>query len=205
MLSLVGGGLAQAQVPEQPATPPPSDTKAASQLSAQQHQMLALAKEYARLCESAMEGWLRENETTEAALFSFLYYPIEGTDPPKFTTDWDRLADRDIRPISDDILSKSAAMIFAVMVDRHGYLPAHNQRYSQPLTGNPAVDLVNNRTKRIFADRTGITAARNTEPYLLQTYNRDTGEKMEDLSVPIYIRGKKWGAVRLGYRTATGA
>ena len=47
---------------------------------------------------------------------------------------------------------------------------------------------------------TGLAAARNTEPYLLQKYARDTGEKMADLSVPIFIRNQHWGAVRIGYK-----
>lgn len=31
-----------------------------------------------------------------------------------------------------------------------GYVPTHNRRFAQPLTGDPARDLVGNRTKRIF-------------------------------------------------------
>jgi methyl-accepting chemotaxis protein len=87
-----------------------------------------------------------------------------------------------------------------VTVDRNGYLPTHNQRYSQPLTGNLANDLVNNRTKRIFNDRTGLAAAQSTAPFLVQNYQRDTGETMADLSVPVFVQGKHWGAVRIGYR-----
>jgi methyl-accepting chemotaxis protein len=59
---------------------------------------------------------------------------------------------------------------------------------------------VNNRTKRIFNDRTGLAAAQNTAPFLIQKYQRDTGETMADLSVPIFIDGRHWGAVRIGYR-----
>jgi len=81
-----------------------------------------------------------------------------------------------------------------------GYLPTHNQRFSLPLTGNLAFDLVNNRTKRIFGDRTGLAAARNEAPYLLQRYKRDTDELMADLSVPVKVKGKHWGCVRIGYR-----
>ncbi len=38
------------------------------------------------------------------------------------------------------------------------------------------------------------------KPLLLQTYKRDTGEIMHDLSVPIYINGKHWGGFRVGYQ-----
>lgn len=84
-------------------------------------------------------------------------------------------------------------------VDRNGYLPSHNKRYSKPLTGEHSVDLVGNRTKRIFNDRTGIRAARNKKPYLLQSYQRDTGEFLKDLSAPIIINGRHWGGLRIGY------
>jgi methyl-accepting chemotaxis protein len=69
-----------------------------------------------------------------------------------------------------------------------------------PLTGNLASDLVNNRTKRIFNDRTGLAAASSRSPFLVQRYQRDTGELMADLSVPVFVRGAHWGAVRIGYR-----
>jgi methyl-accepting chemotaxis protein len=38
-------------------------------------------------------------------------------------------------------------------------------------------------------------------PYLLQTYRRDTGEIMHDMSAPIYVQGRHWGGFRIGYRT----
>ena len=93
-------------------------------------------------------------------------------------------------------------MYFALCADDHGYVPSHNRRYSKPLTGDPAFDKMNNRTKRIFDDRTGLRAAGNREEYLLQTYMRDTGEIMNDISTPIMIRGRHWGAVRVGYQCA---
>ena len=34
-------------------------------------------------------------------------------------------------------------------------------------------------------------------PFLLQTYTRDTGELVSDLSLPIYINGSHWGAMRI--------
>lgn len=174
-------------------------------LTAQEQEMLAVAHDFAKKCGDTMEKWVAAKETTQEKLFSSLYYPMPKTDPPKFTTDWDRLADRDIQAIEEAALAKSPVMVYAVLVDKYGYLPTHNTRYSQPLTGNPAVDLVNNRTKRIFNDRTGILAARNKASFLIQRYQRDTGETMADLSVPVMVAGTHWGAVRLGYRALDAA
>ena len=169
-------------------------------LTGQEREMLALGNEFARRATETLEKWLAAKEVTPERLFSFLYYPTPNTDPPKFTTDYDKLSDRDILPIQESILARSPAIVFTVTVDKNGYLPTHNQRYSMPLTGNLASDLVNNRTKRIFNDKTGLAAAQNTAPWLVQNYQRDTGETMADLSVPIFVQGKHWGAVRIGYR-----
>jgi methyl-accepting chemotaxis protein len=171
-------------------------------LAPQEREMLTLALDFAKRCADVMEGWVASRDVSEEKLFSFLYYPVAKTDPPKFTTDWDRLSDRDVQAIEEAVVSRSGAIAFAVLVDKNGYLPTHNLRFSQPLTGNLANDLVNNRTKRIFNDKTGIAAARSQAPFLIQRYQRDTGETMVDLSVPIFVKGAHWGAVRIGYRLA---
>lgn len=174
-------------------------------LTSQEREMLALGTEFARRITETMERWIAGKEVAPDRLFSFLYYPLPNTDPPKFSTDYDRLADREgpggFVEIQEQIYNRSPnVIVYTVTVDRNGYLPTHNKRYSMPLTGNLASDLVNNRTKRIFNDRTGLAAAQNTAPFLIQNYQRDTGETMADLSVPISVQGKHWGAVRIGYR-----
>ena len=169
-------------------------------LPAQDREMLALALDFSARCGETLEKWIASKEVMEERLFSFLYYPTPGTHPPKFTTDWDKLSDRDVLPIEEGVLGKSAALVYAVMVDKHGYLPTHNQRYSHPPSGSPAEDLVNSRSKRIFNDRTGLLAARSRAPFLFQRYERDTGETVVDLAVPVLVKGQHWGAVRLGYR-----
>ena len=37
---------------------------------------------------------------------------------------------------------------------------------------------------------------------LLQTYKRDTGEILHDLSVPIMVNGRHWGGFRIGLERA---
>ena len=174
-------------------------------LTAQEREMLALGNEFARRTTETLEKWLAAKEVTPERLFSFLYYPVPNTDPPKFTTDYDKLSDREgaggLVDIQESIYNRSpSVIIYTVTVDKFGYLPTHNKRYSMPLSGNLASDLVNNRTKRIFNDKTGLAAAQNTAPFLIQNYQRDTGETMADLSVPLIVQGKHWGAIRIGYR-----
>jgi methyl-accepting chemotaxis protein len=46
--------------------------------------------------------------------------------------------------------------------------------------------------------------AANTKPFLLQTYRRDMGGGkfvlMKDVSSPIIVGGRRWGAFRMGFR-----
>lgn len=148
---------------------------------------------------AALERAISDGRLTSAALFSADYTPIPGTLPQKYTTPFDRLFDEIISPIQEEILAKDKKMSYAICVDRSGYVPSHNRRYAQPLTGDVTKDKNNNRTKRIFNDRTGLRAAINEDPFLLQTYQRDTGEIMNDMSTPIIIQGRHWGGIRIGY------
>ncbi len=149
---------------------------------------------------AVIEKALAERKITLDILFSADYTPIPNTAPQKYRTPSDRFFDELISPIQEEVLARDGGMYYAICVDRKGYCPSHNLRYSRPLTGDPAVDKDHNRTKRIFNDRTGIRCATNTQSFLLQTYLRDTGEVMNDLSTPITIGGRQWGAVRIGYR-----
>jgi methyl-accepting chemotaxis protein len=60
--------------------------------------------------------------------------------------------------------------------------------------------MARSRSKRMFNDRTGLRCGSHQQQLLLQTYTRDTGELMHDLSVPIIVQGRHWGGLRLGYR-----
>jgi methyl-accepting chemotaxis protein len=170
------------------------------ELSAQDSEVLSLVESFAREAEQTIEQWLTSGAITEDRLFSKLYYPIANTSPVKYNTDYDALADRDFPAVQEKYLSKSSAFLFAIVTDSNGYAPTHNRQFAQPLSGNKALDFVGNRSKRFFGDLIGMSGARSTKRYLRQAYQRDTGELAENLSVPVTIRGKHWGCVRIGYR-----
>lgn len=144
---------------------------------------------------------IADGRISEQKLFDRNYREIPKTSPVKFSTDFDGFTDEVLPMIQEPILERHAFIAYAGAVDNNGYFPTHNKRYSQPLTGDYNADLVNNRTKRIFSDRTGLRCGNNTRPFLLQTYKRDTGEVMHDLSVPIIVHGKHWGGFRIGYQS----
>ncbi|WP_321532424.1 chemotaxis protein [uncultured Desulfuromonas sp.] len=165
------------------------------------HKAYLLAQQCRDEVVSQFELLLSSGRLTVGQLFDTFYIPIPNTDPQKYRTQYDTLSDEILRPILDKYLAKDPHFVFCIVVDRNGYLPTHNTHFAQPLTGNAAVDSMKNRTKRIFNDRTGLAAARNLQTYLLQRYSRDTGEQMSDLSIPITISKRHWGAVRIGYKT----
>jgi len=148
---------------------------------------------------AAIEQSLKDRTITLESLFDRNYVPIPNTAPQKYTTKFDSFFDKVISPIQESIVNRDNKVLFAICVDNNGYLPCHNLRFTKPLTGDPEIDKNNNRTKRMFNDRTGIRCARNTEGYLLQTYSRDTGEILNDMSKPLFINNRHWGGIRIGY------
>lgn len=139
---------------------------------------------------------------SRADLFSDQYKPIAKSNPQKYTSRFDSYTDRVLPALQETFLKKNPTASYAIATDLRGYVPTHNNRFCQPLTGNPEKDLVGNRTKRIFDDKTGSRCGAHTEVVLVQTYKRDTGEVMHDLSVPIYVNGQHWGGFRVGYPPA---
>jgi methyl-accepting chemotaxis protein len=153
----------------------------------------------ARAMEEILAGAVASGRFTREDIFDEDYQPIPGTSPQKYHTKYDAFLDEAILGIEDEFLRKDDQAVFAVLVDRNGYLPTHNSKYAQPLTGDPEKDKLGNRTKRLFNDKVGLAAARSEKELLVQVYARDTGEKMWDISAPVYVDGKHWGAFRIGY------
>ena len=87
---------------------------------------------------------------------------------------------RSIRHLLDQNLK---GLEYIVLVDEHGKALIHTNRLREGI---------------LFDDEVGLKAAQTTSN-LLQVYNRDTGEVMLDASCPVHAKGRKVGAVRVGY------
>jgi len=89
---------------------------------------------------------------------------------------------------------------YAILIDKNGYVPTHNSRYSQPMTGDLAQDLTHSRTKRNFANAPAIKGALkyNGNDTIKLLYHRDTGEIMWNIGAPVRLRNKHWGAFLIG-------
>jgi methyl-accepting chemotaxis protein len=159
-----------------------------------------LAREGASRIAAQFEADIDQGRISLDDLFDRNYQPIPNTHPAKFQTRFDRYTDQVLPAIQEPLLARHEGLVFAIACTQQGYVPTHNNAFCQPLTGDPQVDTLSNRTKRKFSDRTGIRCGSHQQPVLLQTYTRDTGELMHDLSVPIMLKGRHWGGLRLGYK-----
>lgn len=131
-------------------------------------------------------------------IFDQQYRRIPGSNPPRYNTLYDAAIEQHLQQTLDNVLGKIPAGMYSVMIDRNGYCPAHNSRYSQQPTGDAAHDAVHARNKRIFDDAFSLAAVKNEHGVLCQTHMRDTGEIVTDFSLPLDVLGRRWGAVRVG-------
>ena len=129
--------------------------------------------------------------------FDAITIPIPGFDPPKFQTRYDEYLDKAVLSFIDKAL-ESEEILYAKFHDKNGYLPTHNSRYQQEITGNRETDLKGNRTKRILSDKVAENAITNKEDGFFQVYHRDTGEIVWDFSSPLFVKGTHWGCFRTG-------
>ncbi|MGO9751541.1 MAG: methyl-accepting chemotaxis protein [Solirubrobacteraceae bacterium] len=153
----------------------------------------------------------------------------QGFSPPKFHTAYDAIVEREMMQRMDAVLADEPLLTFALPFDLNVYAPVHNSAFSQDITGDHDRDLAGNRTKRFFLESDALTRASRMElgvnlpgsvltrsriksagarltepgdarrPFLVQTYARDTGAVLTTLSVPLYVKGQRFGCVCLGW------
>jgi methyl-accepting chemotaxis protein len=166
--------------------------------------IIRLGAEAAKRISAEFAAAIDRGEITMARLFDERYREIPGTDPRQYLTDYVQFTDRVLPPIQDPLRKADPRIVFCVAWAKGGYLPTHNPEYSKPQGKDPAWNAAYSRNRRLFDDRAVQKAAANTKPFLLQTYRRNMGGGkfvlMKDLSSPIIVNGRHWGAFRVGYR-----
>ena len=142
---------------------------------------------------------LEQARSSGVDVFDQRYRAVPGSFPAKFHTSYDDKLAPALQKVYDRVVMQMEGGRFCLSVDTNGYAPTHNSIYSKPQTGDAQQDLIASRDKRIFNDPTGIKSARNTQPFLLQTYMRDTGELLSEIALPIVVGGRHWGGIRVGF------
>jgi methyl-accepting chemotaxis protein len=166
--------------------------------------LIRVVVDTAKTISAAFEAAIARGEIRLQQLMDENYREIPGTDPKQYLTDYVEFTDRILPAIQDPIQKSDSRIVFCVAWARGGYLPTHNPNYRLPQGKDPVWNNANCRNRRLFTDRAVKKVAANTKPFLLQTYRRDMGGGnfvlMKDLSSPIFVQGRHWGAFRMGFR-----
>ncbi|HEX3758413.1 MAG TPA: HAMP domain-containing protein [Kofleriaceae bacterium] len=154
----------------------------------------------ARMYGAELEAGIDAGLMTISDVLEPTYEEIKGFDfgdNPRYHTRYDFFTDRAVVGFEDALLNSSADFLYAVGGDINGYTPTHNSKFQHALTGDRTKDLSGNRGKRKFWTSMHQAAARNLEPVVVQPYLRDTGESAWDVSSPIFVKGRHYGAFRV--------
>jgi methyl-accepting chemotaxis protein len=167
-------------------------------------EIISRAVDAANNISRLLEGLIEAGKLGRADLFDNNYVPIEGTDPQQYRTRFLSPLEDVLPSIQEPLLANDERMVFCAAVDRNGYLPVHNRKYSLPQRpGEKAWNTANSRNRRIFDDRAGLASGRNVRPYLIQVYPRDMGNGVtvvvREIDAPIRVFGKHWGGFRTAY------
>ncbi|AEP31410.1 methyl-accepting chemotaxis protein [Brumicola nitratireducens] len=153
----------------------------------------------AGLCRDKIQSSLNNLQAQGTKIFDKSYSLIAGTNPQQYGTAYTDKLIAAVQNDCDQLVKATPGGKVAFVVDQQGYCPVNNSWFSKKPTGDPSVDLLSSRDKRIFNDPSGMRAAANSERFLLHTYVRDTGEIMTEIDSPIFVDGLLWGNLRLGF------
>jgi methyl-accepting chemotaxis protein len=166
---------------------------------------IAAAQQAAAGIGALLNDAVRQGQAKLDELFDERYTPIAGSEPQQHLTRFSKLADRLFPSVQEPMLQVDPQIVFCIAADRNGYIACHNQKYNHvQRPGDVTWNTANCRNRRIFNDRTGLASARNTKPFLLQTYRRDMGGGqfvlLKEVAAPIIVNGRHWGGLRLAYK-----
>ena len=177
---------------------------AQSGIKTQDSAIIALCQKSANAIGALFERAIARGAISLDDLFDERYAPVPNTDPQQVMTRFVGFTDKVLPALQEPLLNADPRIAFCAAVDRKGYLPTHNLKYSQPQGGDPVWNSANCRNRRLFNDRTGAAAGASTRPFLLQTYRRDMGGGnfvlMKDVSAPITVNRRHWGGLRIGFK-----
>ncbi len=155
------------------------------------------AVDYCWSYRDKIQAVLQQHADRGVNVFDQAYRQMPNITPPKYETAYDKLVEQEFQTIMESGLQKEYGVISMLPVDANGYAPTHIRTYSVQ-TGDPAKDVVFSRHKRIFNDPVGLRAARNTEPFIAQTYLGVAGGMiLTDIASPILVNGRHWGNLRV--------
>jgi HAMP domain-containing protein len=128
-------------------------------------------------------------------------YPFQ-VETRRYHTRFDAYTDTHVTAMQDAALDSSPDFLYATVIDRHGYVPTPNTRYGNEPRGDLKWDRANSRKKQKYETDVHAAAAvflgNPGRPVLVQLYPRDSGGNAWDVAAPITVKGRHFGAFRIG-------
>lgn len=164
-------------------------------------QTVLLVQDLAGRIETVFENALSRGRIVFEDLFDTNYETVPGTNPEQTVTRFTQFTDGVLPPILDPVLESDSRIVFCVTIDRNGYLPTHHARFSKRQSRDPIWNAEHCKNRHLLTDRISLKAGKNEAPFLIQTFLKKTGVGrstfMKDISAPITVQGRHWGAVRI--------
>jgi methyl-accepting chemotaxis protein len=179
------------------------DEIATSEVPTDDSPYLARAGIAARQVVQMFEEGIARGEITYDDLFDENYTEIPNTNPKQYLAKFTELCDRYLPAIQEPVLKELPNVQFCICVDRKYYLATHNLAFSKPQGSDPAWNVANCRNRMFYPTQTSSIAEDPSRPIRLQTRRRDLGGgkfvMVKIASGQIWLRGKRWGTLSLGY------
>lgn len=163
---------------------------------------VAAAREMGSRVLGTFNEALAKSEIGLNDFFDDNYREVPDTNPKQFESKYAELCRHRVASILDEYL-RLPHSVYALVVDRNGYLPLHNPAYSKPQGSDPVWNAANCRDRTFHPIQNTIAGMDYRQPIYLLTRQRDMGggkQVMIKIALaPIWIGGRYWGYASIAY------
>jgi methyl-accepting chemotaxis protein len=175
-----------------------------SGLSKRDSEFVELARQKAEEVKALTEAAIADGTLTLEALFDTDLRPIEGSNPPRFTSKLTSWAEQNWQPFIEAVKDSNPDEITSVVCSSlKGFLPVQLKELSRAPTGDIAHDTKYCRNGRVIQDPVDIPAKTSEQDYMMAVFRHEgdghSYKVMRNVYVPLRINGRRWGDFEIAY------
>jgi methyl-accepting chemotaxis protein len=175
-----------------------------SGLSKRDSEFVELARQKAEEVKVLTEAAIADGTLTLEALFDTDLRPIEGSNPPRFTSKLTPWAEQHWQPFIEAVKDSNPDEITSVVCSSlKGFLPVQLKELSRAPTGDIAHDTKYCRNGRVIQDPVDIPAKTSEQDYMMAVFRHEgdghSYKVMRNVYVPLRINGRRWGDFEIAY------
>jgi len=160
-----------------------------------------LAEATAQQTSRLLERLLADGRSSARELFEPTYRPRADGGTHRFDTEISGLLIEKVGPLLEEAYRRAGSTaIFVALMDRGGLMIDIRMTNREEYRIAGESDSRSSRLGTLRKDPVTQAAVRNREPFLFQVYTGRSGLTMHEVAVPIFVAGRHFGAVRLGFR-----